>query len=229
MRKVIEFGKFEEWLPDLTGIKSKIPQWYRDQDMWNDKKPLDNSYDVSKSFKSCMPFLDAMTSGYTIELWTDIRVRQENGYPIITWASGPEPVGLRSTETNKSLPIPNGFNSSQFTWKFPYTIKVPLGYSCLVTHPLNRHDLPFFGLSAIVDNEVATLGPGNYPFFIKEGFEGIIPAGTPIMQIIPFKRENWQTKENKNLLKESINLQKKIFSVISGYYKKNIWKRKEYL
>jgi hypothetical protein len=207
MRKKIEFGKFEDWLPNIVGIKSKIPQWYKDQDMWNNKQPLQKSYQVSKSFKACMPFLDALTTGYTIQLWTDVRVRQENGQPIFTWASGPDPIDFRSNDGNQNLPIPAGFNSRQFVWKFPYTIRVPKGYSCLVTHPMNRHDLPFIGLTAISDNEVATLGPGNYPFFIKEGFEGIIPEGTPIMQVIPFKRENWKVEENKELLKESVNLQ----------------------
>jgi len=229
MRKKIEFGKFEDWLPNIVGIKSKIPQWYKDQDMWNNKQPLQKSYQVSKSFKACMPFLDALTTGYTIQLWTDVRVRQENGQPIFTWASGPDPIDFRSNDGNQNLPIPAGFNSRQFVWKFPYTIRVPKGYSCLVTHPMNRHDLPFIGLTAISDNEVATLGPGNYPFFIKEGFEGIIPEGTPIMQVIPFKRENWKVEENKELLKESVNLQRKMNAVISGYYKKNIWKKKEYL
>jgi len=38
---------------------------------------------------------------------------------------------------------------------------------------------------------------GNIPFYIKEGFEGVIPEGTPIMQIIPFLRENWVLKKNK--------------------------------
>ena len=229
MRKKIEFGKFEEWLPDIVGIKSKIPQWYKDQDMWNNKQPLQKSYQVSKSFKSCIPFLDSLTTGYTIQLWTDVRVRQENGSPVFTWASGPDPIDFRSNEGNQHLPVPPGFNQGQFVWKFPYTIKVPAGYSCLITHPMNRYDLPFIGLNAISDNEVATLGPGNYPFFIKEGFEGIIQEGTPIMQIIPFKRENWKIEENKNLLGESVNLQRKMNAVISGYYKKNIWKRKEYL
>jgi hypothetical protein len=49
------------------------------------------------------------------------------------------------------------------------------------------------------------------------------------MQVIPFKRENWKVEENKELLKESVNLQRKMNAVISGYYKKNIWKKKEYL
>jgi hypothetical protein len=229
MTKKIEFAKFEDWLPSISSIRSKIPQWYKDQDMWNNKEPLKKSYQVSKSFKACIPFLDSLTTGYVIELWTDVRVRQENGTPVFTWASGPDPVVFRGNETNKSLPVPIGCNPNQFVWQFPYTIKVPKGYSCLITHPLNRHDLPFVGLSAIADNEVATLGPGNYPFFIKEGFEGIITSGTPIMQVIPFKRENWQSEENKKLLEESVNMQKKMNSVISGYYKKHIWKKKEYL
>lgn len=229
MKKEIQFGKLEDWLPDISSIKSKIPQWYKDQDFWNNKQPLQKSYQASKSFKACIPFLDSLISGYTIELWTDIRVRQENNSPIITWASGPEPVQLRTNDANISLPIPFGFNKTQFVWHFPYTIKVPKGYSCLITHPLNRNDLPFIGLSAIADNDNPVLGPGNYPFFIREGFEGIIPAGTPIMQIIPFKREDWKIKENKDLMKDALSFQKKAESVMSGFYKKNIWKRKEYL
>jgi hypothetical protein len=35
---------------------------------------------------------------------------------------------------------------------------------------------------------------GNIPFFIKEGFSGVIPKGTPIAQVIPFKRESWTSK-----------------------------------
>jgi hypothetical protein len=31
----------------------------------------------------------------------------------------------------------------------------------------------------------------NFPFFLKKDFNGIIKAGTPIIQAIPFKRETW--------------------------------------
>ena len=34
----------------------------------------------------------------------------------------------------------------------------------------------------------------NFPFVLNEPdtFEGLIPAGTPIAQVIPFKRESWE-------------------------------------
>jgi hypothetical protein len=34
----------------------------------------------------------------------------------------------------------------------------------------------------------------NFPFVLNEPnkFEGLIPAGTPIAQVIPFKREFWE-------------------------------------
>ena len=226
---IIEFCKTEDWLPNLSLAKTKIPQWYKDQDMFKYEDDINKDGDPRKSFKACMPFLDAITSGYIIELWTDINVKKDGKDIVVTWDNKLSPVGFRGNNVNDSLPIPIGCDPNQFVWLFPYTIKVPKGYSCLITHPLNRIDLPFLGLDAVVDNEVATLGPGNYPFFFKDGFEGIIKAGTPIMQIIPFKRESWKLTENLKLKEEVLFLKEKTQSVLSGYYKKNIWKKKEYL
>jgi hypothetical protein len=227
--KIVEFYKDKSWLIGLTLAKTKIPQWYKDQKMFKYENELKSETVTPKSFKACIPFLDAMTSGYVIELWTDIHVKKNGKDIIVTWENDLNPVGFRGNDVNDKLPTPIGCNPNQFVWLFPYTIKVPKGYSCLVTHPLNRMDLPFLGLTAIVDNEVAILGPGNYPFFFKDEFEGIIKAGTPIMQIIPFKRENWKLKENLKLKEEVLLLQEKTHSVSSGYYKKNIWKKKDYL
>jgi len=72
-------------------------------------------------------------------------------------------------------------------------------------------------------------GGGNYPFFLNRGFEGIIPVGTPMCQIIPFKRETWKAERNEELLKiandQKISSQRKFFN----YYRDKIWKKKEYL
>ena len=231
MKKNIEFAKFEEWIPDLNTIKSKIPQWYKDQDMWNGKDPLNRSYEISKSFKSCIPFLDAMTSGYSIDLWTDIRVRQENNFPIVTWASGPEPVLVREPGSNLSLPIPHGCSSTQFAWRFPYTIQVPAGYSCLITHPLNRNDLPFLTVNGIIDSDRYTL-PGLMPFFLKEGFSGLIPKGTPFAQIFPIKREAWISEmvyySNDEMYDRHMSIVSKFRVKFGGVYKKTTWVKKSY-
>jgi hypothetical protein len=69
---------------------------------------------------------------------------------------------------------------------------------------------------------------GNLPFFLKEGFEGIIPKGTPIAQIIPFKRESWNLQKDAALVNESRLNSRNSDSVIFGWYKKTIWKKKSY-
>ena len=65
-------------------------------------------------------------------------------------------------------------------------------------------------------------------FYIKEGFEGIIPEGTPIMQIIPFLRENWVLKKNKNAWNiASLNTIGVDYKTGSWYRKKK-WQKKNY-
>ena len=70
------------------------------------------------------------------------------------------------------------------------------------------------------------------PFFIREGFEGVIKAGTPFVQIIPFKREDWEMDlalhTQEELLarhKESADTFRKIDG---GVYKKSFWTRRKY-
>jgi hypothetical protein len=116
---------------------------------------------------------------------------------------------------------------SQNPWKFKIALEVPKGYSFLITHPLNRYDLPFTTMSAIVDADFGLHG-GQVPFFLKENFEGIIPMGTPIAQIIPFKRDNWISEKSLGLWKKSDLNNKRAYMVTSGWYKKNHWKKKSF-
>ena len=98
----------------------------------------------------------------------------------------------------------------------------------VITHPLNRNDLPWIVLSGVVDADVHPLRPGNMPLFIKENFEGIIPKGTPIFQLIPFKRENWEKQKDPGLVKSFVKHIYNVNSVIYGWYKDNAWTRKNY-
>jgi hypothetical protein len=98
----------------------------------------------------------------------------------------------------------------------------------LFTHPLNRHDLPFTTLSGIVDGGLVMNPRGQIPFFVKEGFEGIIPQGTPIIQLIPYRQENWIHRKTKGMLNKSNEHNLKTSSLIYGWYKKTFWTRKKY-
>ena len=68
---------------------------------------------------------------------------------------------------------------------------------------------------------------GNIPFYIKRGFTGNIPAGTPMFQIIPIKREDWQSEnqEYSNLFWEKRIGERKGFA---DFYKKQVWQKKSF-
>ena len=228
-KQIIEFACEGEIIDLPKPAKLFIPEWYK-----NSPKPKDSDLKWSgnepiKSFKHCAPFLDGMLSGYIATLWVDVFVDFENDMQVFRHRQSEyDPIAERPIDLNDNLPVPIGFHPRRFTWRSPFFIRTPKNYSVFITHPINRDDLPFKTLSAVVDSD-DVMTTGNVPFFIKEGFTGIIKKGTPLFQIIPFKRDDWESVENKNIIKIDGLNQRRAHSVISGWYKKNQWKVKTYL
>ncbi len=230
MSKVIKFGAKDETLEYPKPASRFIPDWYRRSEKFVGGKP---SLDTSTSpngrvtIKSCSPFLDSLTSGYMIELWQDVEVKILDEKPYIYWGSQPEVASERDMIALQNMPIGKEYYEINYAWSQPFNIKLPTGYSFLMTHPLNHFDLPFTTFSGIVDADTVVTN-GNIPFLLKKGFEGIIPQGTPIAQIIPFKRDDWESKVDNSIVAEADKLVAKLRRVTSGYYKNNIWKNKKY-
>lgn len=232
MSKNIEFyNSGYEFIEIPQQSKKFIPEWYKEAKKFfpdNKLKFINNHPNLS--MKMCMPFLDSLTSGYIAVTWCDILVTRTDLGLKLDWRvadSIPQPVTERPKTVAETLPIPAGHSDQHFAWHNIYQIKVPNGYSLLLTHPFNRFDLPFTTLSGIVDADYG-MQQGNVPFFIKKDFEGIIPAGTPMFQVLPFKRENWSSSKNNNLndldkYHEFHNLKR-----MYGYYKEKFWNRKDY-
>ena len=73
-----------------------------------------------------------------------------------------------------------------------------------------------------------TMARGNLPFFLKSGFEGIIPAGTPIYQILPYKREDWQSVKDSSIVEVAESNEFNAMRKAYGWYKDFKWHRKSY-
>jgi hypothetical protein len=217
-----------EFAKPLSPSSDNIPEWYRKIPNFAGKSPvIANNTKPNITVKTCMPFLDSMTTGYMINTWQDIQVIQDNGKALISWVMQPEPLIIRDKNINNLMPVPSGYEDTHFSWMSHLNYQTPKGISMIVTHPLNRFDLPFLTLSGIVDSEDGMVG-GQIPFFIKKGFEGIIPKGTPFAQLIPFKKENWESQEDISLLKKGQEIKHLSNSVIKGWYKSSIWKKVHY-
>ena len=180
-------------LPAVLGL----PDWFKalPQKAFN---PVlqDDQFTVKK----CPPFIDAMTSGFLLPLAADLKV--ENGE--FSWdrdvpsgelnCYGRSPIDFHDGVQVAGTPL---FDDDQFIIKFNnyWTIELPAGYSLLVTHPINRHDLPFMTLTGLVDADRYVDNFIHFPARWRDpAFTGTLPAGTPVAQCLPIKRDRWMAQ-----------------------------------
>jgi hypothetical protein len=172
-----------------------VPDWYKKLESYinGEKKPTGQGTSAATA-KRCMPVFDAIVGGYIIVSAADVFVSQketENGtkQPYFEWANYGL-IAFHPIEQMPEHPQRNG-HMAYPKWINPWAIKTPKGYSSLFVQPMHRES-PFTILPGIVDTDEYTAAV-NFPFVLNDvTFEGIIPAGTPIAQVIPIKRDEWQ-------------------------------------
>jgi len=200
--------------------KKMLPEWYKKSPAFNPKNPFD------KTLKMCMPFFDAATGGYIQNTWTDIYIGLKDGN--VSWATANEP-SIMNVRPQPSIPLTDNYYPVEFVWQRQWSARLPKGYSLLITHPHNRLDLPFRTLSGVVDADSFYHTPvGNIPFFIEKGFQGFIPAGTPMYQMIPIKRNNWESQVVAFDKDETLKLNHIIKRKFYGAYRNMFWHKKTY-
>ena len=111
----------------------------------------------------------------------------------------------------------------------PWIIKTPEGWSTIFKNPPNEWSNDICLIEAIVDTDTYH-SYVNLPYVWTGNQKGewLIPRGTPLLQVIPFKRE--ETKyEIKNInYDDYMKVQNKLSSLLYDRYKKLFWhKRKE--
>lgn len=207
-----------------------LPDWYRKASPYigsDTAYRMTDNGNPNFTFKKCVPFLDAMTAGYFLYLNGDLNIDPAHSEYTIQWRASTDLVGVHSDEQINAIPFDRAyFHHTGFKFDNQYVITTPRGYSCLFVHPMNRTELPFMTVAGIVDTDKYNL-PINFPFFLKNDFQGIIPAGTPIVQVIPFRRESW----NKNIASvyQAFQRNHNAWRAISkNYYRRLMWSRKHY-
>lgn len=191
-----------------------IPAWF---------KRLSGVNHGIETIKKCMPFLDTATAGYMIVLSADVYF-DGNGLQQIAKT---QTVLTHDKSQIEGMVLPPEYSDQPYKWINHFVAKTPKGYSTLFTHPMNRLDLPFYTLSGIVETDRFEL-PINFPFFVREDFKGVIPAGTPIAQLLPFKRSNWKSEVEDQKETKLPAYRFTMHNPPFGFYKKNFWSRKKY-
>jgi hypothetical protein len=197
-----------------------LPDWYKDIETYvgGIKAPNGNGI-TTATIKKCMPVFDAIASGYIIKSVSDVFVSQKethyidqdhfdktgeslplseksvikNKYPktvpYFEWANF-NAIQFHPIEQAPNHPQRNGHILSYPKWINPWGITTPPGYSCIFVQPWHRES-KFTIMPGIVDTDLYN-APVNFPFVLNDvAWKGLIPAGTPIAQVIPFKRDSW--------------------------------------
>ena len=243
--KEIEFSAHEDYfaLKEDYPIPTKlnIPEWYK-----NLGHTINN-----KTVKGCMPFLDSLTAGYILKIPQDFYIRhnvlneneekdsfQTFGLYEMFQLLNKKMINLNSAldvhsikqlegspfvDKNKKLPFYKILN--------PWKIKTPKGYSCLFVSPLNNSDDRFSIIPAIVDTDTFP-NEINFPIVINGDkypiLEDTIKKGTPYVQIIPFKRDNWKMNIKSRNQKEIINSRMFAGLNLLNMYKQKYWNKKSW-
>jgi len=186
--------EYENLIPRPIPALLGLPDWYKAM-----PQKSFNAVTGKEEFtvKKCPPFIDAMTYGFLIPLAVDLKV--EDGE--FSWDfEVPEgfvsdysrsPIDFHDPAQAIGSPL---FDADRFIVKFMnfWTIEAPPGYSLLFTHPINRRDLPFTTLTGLVACDAFHDTPVHFPAYWHDAsFNGVLPRGTPFVQILPVKRESW--------------------------------------
>jgi hypothetical protein len=122
------------------------------------------------------------------------------------------------------------FKLGQSLLKFvnPWTIKTPSGWSVSFKNPSSNFSNDIHILEGVVDTDKYTV-PVNFPF-VWTGFEEgewIIPKGTPLVQVIPFKREETDLVIKVKDTKSESKVQQKLMTSHFDRYKTMFWHRRD--
>ena len=169
--------------------RTVLPAWLRRLPGVDPERlsPTDDAITV----KRCMPFLDALSTGWILPLAAAVRLEITDGGRTVNagWDFDREMVS-----THAPFQVAGNPYEPRPPMKFHnhWTIRTPPGWSCLFVPPLNRPDDIVEIFSGVVDTDTYT-APVHLPF-IATGPDGlhVLPKGRPLAQVIPFQRASVQ-------------------------------------
>jgi hypothetical protein len=240
-QQIIKFYPLNEKIVDFApqpkpGFKS-LPEWYKRQPGSVDNgNSIANFGQPSTTVKKCLPIFDAITAGYILVAPVDIYLDATNPEKL----SYQVPVTMSQFKSDifashdrlqyDHMPMDPKLYHQDLLRVMPFWIvSTPPGYSCMFLNPLHGDSSPLTALPGIIDTD-GYPSDGHLSFMVESGFSGIIKQGTPLVQVIPFKRDNWSMEvvdasESEGFLKKRrMNLR----STFNNGYKNKFRSPKEY-
>lgn len=202
----ITFSSFEtESFETLRPVPSNKMQ----PDWWKKSKvhAIQNGV-ATITLRSCPAMHDWLATGYYIATSTDIEcIYDDNRNSWHTRTPASKSTGEFKNQTSpthdKAQLMKDNFsfiindeessNMDAFKFRVPWRVETPPGYSCLYLDPFLHQNKWFRTWQGVMDTDMFNTQTDNqqvivYPL-VKKSF--VIPKDTPIVQIVPYRREEW--------------------------------------
>ena len=223
----------EHWKP--VPAKDCLPEWYANMTAAKDTYNFDEN--VLRSIRACVPVEDFLTAGYILKATYEVRVSEkiENFIPKMNILTA-NTVNNKLNDSNKTDDMqglhPNNavgiyaenmcpmrsaekkHPGNYFRFNSEWSIQTPPGYSCLVIQPYYLFQNEFSILPAIIDTDKFNQKIPVVGYLTKANSEVRFFCGDPLVQVIPFKRDDWESEFTSNTI-----LDKSKFYLFNAYKK----------
>lgn len=178
-----------------------LPKWYKDLP----------SIDLTKSegkinAKNCSPMSDMITAGYIMFNAYQIQLEERFvNFQNMLYMSTMKQPGSNDIKTfiHSQCPFTTS-NKDMFKIKLDWKIKTPPGYSCLIQQPLYFPNSKYQLFPSIIDTDTFDDFISISGFVTDKGTIYLNP-GDPVLQIIPFKRDNWKMTTQVSSIKSKVS------------------------
>ena len=190
-------------IPEPIAANKCIPDWWKKVPP-NVQNKRDDFGDHSMTAKKCLPMLDIMSLGYVIPLQSDLQVITNADCSIIKIHTHPE-FKIGSFHDIAQLGGKNISPSKGDAIKFTnyWVIKTAPGWSTMFIPPPNHFNPNFTCFSGLVDTDKYPKEVNFPAIWHTPNFDGKVPAGTPLVNVIPIKRNSFPKKPNVRKMKDS--------------------------
>ncbi|MAS92893.1 MAG: hypothetical protein CMO55_06810 [Verrucomicrobiales bacterium] len=172
------------------------PQWMRSMDSYYHNVtqfqayPPDLKTRQNATIKMCPGINDYLRTGYVIPLWCDFAItfRKDGSFQ---WQSPNDEFQIQSHPREQYDKMPNAGFPTELKFVSPWYCRTSPGYSMRALPCYYHFDHLWSVLPGVVHSDQNHTTHINTLFEVEEG-QIILPRGTPMMHIVPFRREKYE-------------------------------------
>ena len=192
-----------EDMPPVVG-NQVMPEWFVSTDPHFRRHtqfqvfPPELKLRENSTVRACPGIVDFMAGGYVLRLWSDyaitfdeeVNVERGTVRPVWRWQSPQQELTLSNHDPGQHEKLPNPGFPVIIKFESPWFCRTPPGYSIRMLPMFYHFEQLWDVLPGVIHADTFHDTHLNVRFHIRKGTL-VLPAGTPLCQLVPFKRTRY--------------------------------------